>query len=604
MKKIIVLKASILAVLVILISILTINIYANDSVVNEPTFSVESGFYDNPFYIEISADSGMDIYYTKDGSTPNNKSIKYTEQIEIKRNEECSNVIKAIAVDASGNSSAVATAEYFVGIGDKDVYKDIPIVTIIADQNELFGRKGIYTKYYREGSIMADVRYYDRDSSTVEMENAEIEIKGAASRSFEQKSFNVKGNTLSFTLSNGGQDNKFKLQDGIVSKLSNNLNYEYSKSVPCQVFIQGEYWGMYLINDRMFSKKYYTAKYGVKKKTISIIKNGELNEGEESDLLEYNNDIAFATSHNLSDDANYEVVCDAFDIDSLVDYYAMEMYINNTDWPINNYAVWRSTEYKDGKWIYILYDTNFPNVLDEYKINMLKRVIRVDGLFKALYNNAEFKEKFLNRYIELINSNLSSADAIPIVTTIYEYQRKYVESNLKKFYPTSSLQQYDERYIGICNFINERASIMLEQITNFDLRNYSGSYGGGGSGNVASETSASASSEASATPTPAIKITKPAIKKIKVGKKSFTIAWKKAKNIDGYQLQYSTKKDFRKSARKTITISKKKTSYTVKKLKAKKKYYVRMRGYKVVDGKRTNSAWTKMATVKIRIYNL
>lgn len=59
--------------------------------------------------------------------------------------------------------------------------------------------------------------------------------------------------------------------------------------------------------------------------------------------------------------------------------------------------------------------------------------------------------------------------------------------------------------------------------------------------------------------------------------KALKLTWKK-KSVDGYQIQYSLNKDF-KSA-KTIKVSKSKTSYTIKSLKANKKYYVRIRGYK------------------------
>lgn len=100
-------------------------------------------------------------------------------------------------------------------------------------------------------------------------------------------------------------------------------------------------------------------------------------------------------------------------------------------------------------------------------------------------------------------------------------------------------------------------------------------------------------------PDPEIKVTKPAIKKLTAGKKSFTIIWKK-QTVSGYQLQYSTSKTFRKSVRKTITISKKKTSYTIKKLKARKKYYVRMRAYKIAGGKKKCGKWSDVKKLKTK----
>ena len=86
----------------------------------------------------------------------------------------------------------------------------------------------------------------------------------------------------------------------------------------------------------------------------------------------------------------------------------------------------------------------------------------------------------------------------------------------------------------------------------------------------------------------------------KAGKKSIKVTWKKVKGIKGYQIQYSTNKKFKKG-NKTITIkSTKSTSATIKKLKSKKKYYVRMRTYKVVNGKKVYSAWSKAKSVKVK----
>lgn len=82
--------------------------------------------------------------------------------------------------------------------------------------------------------------------------------------------------------------------------------------------------------------------------------------------------------------------------------------------------------------------------------------------------------------------------------------------------------------------------------------------------------------------------------------KKILVKWKKNKAGDGYQIQYSTTKKFTKG-NKTKTISKNKTtSYTIKKLKKKKTYYVRIRTYKKISGKKCYSGWSKVKTVKIR----
>ena len=90
------------------------------------------------------------------------------------------------------------------------------------------------------------------------------------------------------------------------------------------------------------------------------------------------------------------------------------------------------------------------------------------------------------------------------------------------------------------------------------------------------------------------------IKKVKAAKKAIAVEWKKVSGVKGYQIQVATDKKFKKN-KKTVTVKKQKTTkVTVKKLKAKKKYYVRIRTYKTVNGKKVYSSWSKVKTVKTK----
>ena len=114
----------------------------------------------------------------------------------------------------------------------------------------------------------------------------------------------------------------------------------------------------------------------------------------------------------------------------------------------------------------------------------------------------------------------------------------------------------------------------------------------------------SAPTQPTTTPTTSAKaVAKPksaSIKKVKAAKKAISVQWKKVSGIKGYQVQVATDKKFKKN-KKTVTIKKQKTTKTtVKKLKAKKKYYVRIRTYKTVNGKKVYSSWSKVKSVKTK----
>ena len=109
-----------------------------------------------------------------------------------------------------------------------------------------------------------------------------------------------------------------------------------------------------------------------------------------------------------------------------------------------------------------------------------------------------------------------------------------------------------------------------------------------------------ASNAGSATSAKIQKPNKTSVKKLKAKKGSVELTWSKTKGVKGYEIQLATDKKFKKN-KKTVTIKKQKTTKTsVKKLKAKKKYYVRIRTYKTVNGKKVYSSWSKVKSVKTK----
>lgn len=103
-----------------------------------------------------------------------------------------------------------------------------------------------------------------------------------------------------------------------------------------------------------------------------------------------------------------------------------------------------------------------------------------------------------------------------------------------------------------------------------------------------------ATTATSATPGQEVAVKKPSKVACKTTKNSVKVTIKKVAGAAGYQVQYATNKKMT-SGKKTVTT--KKTTYTVKKLKAKTTYYVRVRSYKIVNGKKVYSKWTSAKKV-------
>ena len=128
-----------------------------------------------------------------------------------------------------------------------------------------------------------------------------------------------------------------------------------------------------------------------------------------------------------------------------------------------------------------------------------------------------------------------------------------------------------------------------------------------------SDTTATKPSDATTATKPAATTTatKPAVKpvkkvtvkkqtaKVKAGKKKLTVTWKKDKNVSGYQIKIATKKNFKGA--KTYTVKSYKTyKKVIKKLKAKKKYFVKVRAYKTVGKSKVYGAYSAVRSCKVK----
>ena len=87
---------------------------------------------------------------------------------------------------------------------------------------------------------------------------------------------------------------------------------------------------------------------------------------------------------------------------------------------------------------------------------------------------------------------------------------------------------------------------------------------------------------------------------IKAQDRAFTVKWKKKSNITGYQIQYSTNSKFKKGNKSIKIKSAKTVSKKTTKLKVAKKYYVRVRTYKLAKKNNLYSSWSKKKCVTIK----
>lgn len=450
----------------------------------QPVFSVQSGFYEEPFKLTLSAGENEKIYYTLDGSEPTTESELYSEPLIIQDNSMTANyyaniggiardgdyspaysidkgtVVKAVCVNETGESSDVVSQVYFVGFDEKSGYENVKVMSVVGDPADFFSQdRGIYvlgdayrnweeygysmgysfsanyTHTDKTGERAVAVTLFDEDKDLIAQEKIGIRIRGGASKGLRQKGFNF------YARSEYGEDilelcrrmlrtsgsidtNRTMLRDVFNQSLVEDRALDTQPGEPCVMFLNGEYWGLYNLQTR-FTEEYFLNQYGIPEDNLILIKQDKrVAIGEEKDMDLYTELVSYAQENDLSLEEHYAAILQMMDVQSFIDHYCFEIYIGNTDWPLNNVCCWRTrdtdgaSEYADGRWRWGIYDTDestgiYPEGMSTYTSNAFLEDAHWFGsptttpLMSNLLGNVEFKKQFVLTFMDMANNNFA-----------------------------------------------------------------------------------------------------------------------------------------------------------------------------------------------------
>ena len=242
-----------------------------------PKFSTSSGIYKDEFELEISAPPGYRIYYTLDGSDPDENSEVYASPVRVYDRSDEPNlyrssknfvsewrdyepdmtpvnkafIIRAVAVGKDGVPTEVTTGTYF--IGDRDFADGAEnLISIVADPDDLFGEDGIYVtgkeydEWYAHGEN--DGAAEDKDDG---LSGSGEEEDGAPERNFEKKGRDWEIRTDMTLLRNGIIADK--------EPVGLRISGRYNRSFPekrMSIYAREEYGGSDYLNLSLFGGEY------------------------------------------------------------------------------------------------------------------------------------------------------------------------------------------------------------------------------------------------------------------------------------------------------------------------------------------------------------
>ena len=274
--------------------------------------------------------------------------------------------------------------------------------------------------------------------------------------------------------SGGGQA---LIEDIVACEIVKDLKLESQKFQAVIVFINGEYWGIHNIRERL-DENYLSYKFDLPKDSFDIIDGNpslgyESIHGSNSDYIKM---IDFVKENELSNDSNYNLLSKELDIENLIDYYSVEIFFANRDWPIHNIKMYRK---KRGKWRFLLYDLDggFTYKRD-HTFNMFERISKKEGymysestfLFRNLMTNQKFRNKFEYRYKEIIDLYMQPETTLPIVDSIANIYRVNMKSHINRWRYPWSVKHHWERDIenNIKDFLINREKSTLKNLENIN----------------------------------------------------------------------------------------------------------------------------------------
>ncbi len=471
-----------------------------------PQLSHQAGFYGSPITLTMTTvEPNAEIRYTTNGHEPTASSILYTGPITI--NE--TTVIRARTYSMSGDilPGFMETNTYFIGTGHT-----IPVFSFSGDELftlfngtqiepvgafEFFDKNGVFIDesvgdFNKHGNdswsyAQRGVDFIARDEYGY---NAELEYKffSTSDRTRFQRLMVKAAANDNFPFQSGGAH----IRDSYIQHLSqvSKLNLDERSSTNVIVYVNGQYWGVYdlreKVDDKDYTDYYYKQdrKYKGSDEYIQFLKTWGGTQPNYGNQPAVNDWVAlrnYISNNDMSDPGHFAHVDSLLDISSMIDYFVMNSFVVSRDWLNYNTGWWRGL-HPDGearKWRYILWDmeaalghfvnyTGIPDVTANAAPCNVENLNVGNGhaqsLKKLIQQNEWVWQLYVNRYIDLLNTYFSCDHLIAVLDSMIAVIEPEMPGHVVRW--GGNLQTWQNNVQNVRNFLNQRCAALVNGLKN------------------------------------------------------------------------------------------------------------------------------------------
>lgn len=464
-----------------------------------PVFSPPGGFYAGNQSISLStSEAGAEIRYTTDGSIPTPSSALYSGPISVTG----PTVVRARTFVADKLDSLTASHTYLINVNT-----DLPVVSLATKPAHLFDDTiGIYVvgtngkvgncsttpaNWNQKWERPASIEMFETNGNRVVAQDVGIEIHGNCARQYARKSLEIKSKRIygdndidyqvlpdkpideykRLVLRNSGQDwNNTLFRDAMQQYLvKDTMDIDYQAYRPAVVFLNGQYWGIHNIRDKA-DEAFPEQNYGLDADT-------DFDMIEKKGFIETGNTVAwdalysFVSANNLAIQANYDYVKSQVDLEEYMNYFILEIHINNTDWPDNNIRYWRA--YDNGHWRWVVYDLDlgYYNPATNYLSYIMTGGTSAEKyqtlLFRKLMENVSFRNEFAQRFASHLNISFAPVRVNALIDWFRAGIASEMPAHIARWGVPASITSWDSDISQLRNFSNNRPVNMRNHLNTY-----------------------------------------------------------------------------------------------------------------------------------------
>lgn len=451
-----------------------------------PEFSINAGIYNEQLSLEIKAPGT--IYYTLDGSNPTTSSYIYNGPINL--NE--TTVVKAMNVENNKVSSNYKTSSYIINENHT-----LPVVSVSLNpykfnilQSNVWNEELEYDAYVE---LFEDGKGFSVPCG--------FKLFGGSTRGMKKKSFSLKfrkeyglsklhyqvfenrdnSSYNSLVLRSGSQDSEAAMmRDPLMTSLMDNKNVDVQAYKPVVLYINGSYWGIYYLREKV-DDDFIASHYNVDPSKTNIVRiDGLVSKGSKQG---YDELIKYVNSHDMRIKENYDYVKEKINIDSLISFWVAESYVTNND--IINCRLFSHPDIDNGRWHLIFYDLDYAmyNANHNYyyfmtNINGMSDFKVPTDLMRNLLKNSEFRQRYVEILSDMLKNVWSDEKILGRIDEIYNKIKPEMERNQNRWGQTMST--WEKSIDELKSFVSRRKKSLLNQtksyfnLTNEEMEKYFG----------------------------------------------------------------------------------------------------------------------------------